>query len=525
MWWIDWERHPLIRDGHEVPSWVHTTPAAFRRVLADFRALYLRQQNPLALADYVAEHSGERLSLGIPSNWFLELLPPDQLPELHDHLLGDLLCCEKVLIPLGRCLIVTTERVVRTDFVVFWGAHAAIYVYDLPRESLALAAPHLDHLARFGLLNSECLYRRPETPYATRSPPLAVERLLACRDLESCRWLVAELGGVDLNLRTPGQRACPLKLYGLTELARHCWPFLLLSDDDLYGLRINITLKLKCAWTALGGAGRYRCTGLFHVAFLIVVDRFLALYAVCVRTGELYRVADDFAFFFRAGLLKTRVRETFSHHLRRKAAVERRALCRHVRQQYPPPRHLRFEIGAFFNVERQYRWLCRPYRFRPNMLETWDDEDLRQLRRRSRLRREARENALGRRRPDGRDGAAGGGDEDDDDGPGPARGALHPLPGPPLPPPPPVDDDDDDDDEDDGFDSDPGISDDSDLSDPADLEEELLDLRILTEQIQLAEQYLAEPTVTLAEVETRRVRDGEGAETGVVFDFGSSLPQ
>lgn len=329
------------------------------------------------MAETAQRDAGRRLSLGIPYNWYVEVQPAEELHELDDHIIGDLLCCPEVLTPIGRCVVERPGGAFeRTGLVVMMGYRTRIYIYDTKSECMVMASYHLDNLARFGLIMCECVYRCPCTPYATRYPVNVVRGLLS-RSQHAWEMLdfAAAHAGTDIALHTPGRRTRPLRLVSGFSGISDLWPFAAIPQRSARRCRMSVTLRLCCSWRVLGAVGAYRNSGYFHVSHVIIVDRFAVFYTLEIKTGELYRIADNVHEFFKGGLTKTTVFRRYDHFLRSVARVERAPRCHHVPYDVLRPSHTVYAACVQHDFSGQYAWLCRPGRFRENMMCTWDRED------------------------------------------------------------------------------------------------------------------------------------------------------
>ncbi|AEV80850.1 protein US23 [Aotine betaherpesvirus 1] len=393
MWRNRWERHwGLPRGSSEAALYCHTKRPVFLRVMEDFRYIFTHQDNRALLREYIQRRVDQKLSLGIPYNWFLQLMPEDMMPELSDQLMDDIICCEERLMPLGRCVVAVGgpgQRYEDTGLLMFLGDCCRLYLYDPRTEVINMAAENSDELARFGVIGCELMYRQPTTPYATVVPEDVVQGLLA-RDgnVEELSAYVGEHHERDVNLHTPGRRAKTLKLVANCGCLHDYWPFEAVDPWRLAACQVAITVRLRCRWYLLGAVGSYRCGGVFMVSKLVIFDRFGRIYVVVIRNGnyrspaswmhkipgETHRLADNLQEFFKAGFIKMYFRRRHEHYLRRVARLERRPKCIHAPVITLPQRTF-LQLGVGQDTERQYVWLCREGRFRPEMLTTWDAWD------------------------------------------------------------------------------------------------------------------------------------------------------
>lgn len=369
-----WDQLPVPSDP---APYCHTTRSAFLRVLSDFRDFFLLQDDLPGLRALVRRDAGRRLSLGIPHNWFLQLCPREQYAELRDHITGDLVCCDERLTLLGRCVVRLGADVYDgTGLAVFLGRQTRIYVYDLRDEATVLVAPDLDKLARFGIVGCEYLYRHHRTPRVTSTPTrLVAGLLLRQNDASALSTFARDNRGRDVHLHTPGYRALPMKLLGSFEDLVDFWPFGAMRMAELRDCEAEITERLCCRWHLFAAVGFYDAGSAFNVLHVLTVDRFGALYTLDVTERDLYRVADDLEIFLRSGIAKTLVPpHRFDSGMRGVARVERPPICPHRIGGATVPSFADFDLYLSGDYARQYRWLCRNDRFKPDM-RTWDADD------------------------------------------------------------------------------------------------------------------------------------------------------
>lgn len=383
MLWIDWERSRPPSDGHADTAYCHATYRTFLRVMRDFRDFYLVQDDPAAISRLTRQLDGRRLSLGIPHTWFLEIRPPQRLPVLPSDAIQRLSPEVQDVIPVGVCVVLCTDGPPKEPgFVVFMGPGSRLYLYDPETETLVLVAAHLDHLARFGLIQCECLYRFEGTPYATRYPEDVVNGLVSrSTDFSALSSFIAARSGTDINLHTPARRARCLKLFADRERACEHWPFAAIPSDELQKLWNAVTLRLCCRWVPLGLIGGYRYGGLFHGSYLLVIDIFCSIYAVAVSSGEFIRIADDVCELLKGGLTRFHARRRYQPWELQKRRLDPEPLI-----AYPPRESWRRgpdtrEQDNVREFSLQLDFLCREGRFRPDMLRTRDVEDANVIRR------------------------------------------------------------------------------------------------------------------------------------------------
>ncbi|QQL09963.1 Ba204 [Baboon cytomegalovirus] len=387
MWRTRWEDGaPVFTRTDDFP-YCHTKYETYLRVMGDFRDLFLRQASIDWVRTWVREHIDQVMCLGIPCNWFVHVRPGGHLPELRDQLLDDITCCRERMAVIGKCIVWVQDRFVETELVMCMAGDTKMYIYEPSQDILILAAEHLDELARYGLLHAECVYRQPHTPYATQVPRDVVEALLqSAGDAESLAECVGAHHDQDVNLHTPGRHAETLKLLANFGCLSELWPFEAIDPYHLTECQMYLSLRLRCRWYIMGAVGSYRPGGFFEVSSVIFFDRFGRIYAVivrpytdrtshvCLAPGNVYRLADNLSEFFKGGLMKLYVRRRHEHHLRQLARLERGVRCIHLDETYRL-HFTAFDHGVSRDFARQYRWLCRPDRFRADMFTTWDGWD------------------------------------------------------------------------------------------------------------------------------------------------------
>ncbi|AEV80702.1 protein US23 [Cercopithecine betaherpesvirus 5] len=437
MWRTRWENGaPCFTRSDDFP-YCHATYETFLRVMSDFRELFLRQANFEGVRLWVREHIDQVMCLGIPSNWFVHVRPGGYMPELRDQLLDDITCCRERMAVIGKCIMWVRDRFVETELILCMAADTKMYIYEPSQDILIMVAEHLDELARYGLLHAECVYRQFHTPYATRVPQDVVMDLLRnADDADTLAQCVGAYHDRDVNLHTPGRHAETLKLLANFGCLSELWPFEAIDPYHLTECQMYLSLRLRCRWYIMGAVGAYRPGGFFEVSSVVFFDRFGRIYAVivkpytdrtshvCLAPGNVYRLADHLSEFFKGGLIKLYVRRRHEHHLRQLARLERGVRCIHLDETYRL-HFTAFDHGVSRDFARQYRWLCRPDRFRADMFTTWDGWDAFTIWHARVLRGDFVER---RRRHENRDEGA----------PPPRRRALfNPADLPPPPPPPP----------------------------------------------------------------------------------------
>ncbi|AEV80993.1 protein US23 [Saimiriine betaherpesvirus 4] len=390
MWRTRWDKSSGLPRGHaESILYCHTKRSVFLKVMEDFKDIFIHQERFSVIREFVRSNVDRRLSLGIPHNWYLQLQPEEVLPELNDRFFDDVLCCEEPLMILGQCIITKgegEEEYEHTGIFMLLGDKGRLYLYHQEDEVINMVAENADELARFGLLGCEMIYRQPSMPYATAVPDDLVQGLLArAHDPQAVNAYVSVHQERDVSLHTPGRRAKVLKLLPHFGVLHDYWPFEAVDTCRLIACHVVITLRLKCRWHLLGVIGSYRCNGVFLVSKLIILDRFGRVYVVTIRngtfrtwsykqSGEVYRVAGNLHEFFKAGFVKLYFRRRHEHYLRRVAQLERRPKCIHTPVITLPQRTF-LQLGLGHDMEKQFRWLCREGRFKPEMLMTWDTWD------------------------------------------------------------------------------------------------------------------------------------------------------
>ncbi|APT40077.1 Rh204 [macacine betaherpesvirus 3] len=439
MWRTRWEDGaPSFTRPDDFP-YCHARYDTYLRVMADFKDLFLRQANIDSVRVWVRERIDHVLCLGIPCNWFVHVRPGSHMPELRDQLLDDITCCRERMAVIGKCIMWVQDRFVETELIMCMASDTKMYIYEPSQDILILAAEHLDELARYGLLHAECVYRQFYTPYATRVPHDVVSAMLTqAHDADSLAQCVGAYHNRDVNLHTPGRHADTLKLLANFGCLSDLWPFEAIDPYHLAECQMYLSLRLRCRWYIMGAVGTYRLGGFFEVSSVVIFDRFGRIYTVivrpytdrtshvCLAPGNVYRMADTLSEFFKGGLMKLYVRRRHEHHLRTIARLERGVRCIHLDETYRL-HFTAFDHGVSRDFVRQYRWLCRPDRFRADMITTWDGWDAFTIWHT----RVLRGDFVDRRRPH----------ENRDEGAPPRRrrALFNPedLPPPPPPPPPP----------------------------------------------------------------------------------------
>ncbi|AAF99235.1 pr140 [rat cytomegalovirus strain Maastricht] len=400
-----WESLPVTGD----PSpYRHTSRSVFLRVMMGFRYFYRTQGNPATIAETASRQKGDRLLLGIPHNWFLDVGPAEQWPELRDRDLTGLVCCDETLTPVGELVVREQGLYEKTAAFLCLGTLGRVYAYDSKADAAILVSSSLDKLARFGLLHCELVYRYPRTPQTTLTPPRLVSDLLSCDTLNEVRTYCERYRDLDVALYTPGYRFQAMKVTSeFEEIAAH-WPFNAMDEDCLRRCRDTVANRLCCPWRTLGIVGEYTASSYFFARHVLVVDAFLAVYTVDATRQKFYRVADDLNELFRAGLCKS---VSFGARFDRGDRGDRRCesvtICPHVSDSIRP-------VMTEADLENEHLWLCRDDRFCADM-RTWDDADKRALRHATLHRRQRRVNGQIESRDDADDEDSSDDDDEDDD--------------------------------------------------------------------------------------------------------------
>ncbi|AGE11595.1 gp141 [Caviid betaherpesvirus 2] len=359
----------------------HASRDAFLRVMTDFKELFVAQDDPEKILEIARRRAGEKLSLGIPHDWFLELTAAEDIPQVdvYAHECSRMLCCVENLSPLGHVVVRETLEghgcYRRTKFVAFMGAENRLYFYHVMRRRLLLIALHIDHLARYGLIPSGCFVLDDGTAPVITHYSAEVYGILerTFRTPELVKFL-STISGVDVELHTPGVCTQPLKLLSHFDDLRRTWPFCAMPPADMEFCSKRITFRLRCLWFILGAVGAYHATGFFHTSHVLVVDRFGAVYALVTRDGCFYRVADNVWELFKGGLNKCYSRRCYDFKSLTICRLERPSVCRH---HLPTTvgHHKFFDVGVAHDYEKQHQWLCRDGRFREDETRVWDDVD------------------------------------------------------------------------------------------------------------------------------------------------------
>lgn len=365
-----WESLPVTGD----PSpYRHTSRKVFLRVMMAFRHFYRAQNDPAAITETASRQAGDRLTLGIPHNWFLDVAPTDQCPELRGKDLTGLVCCEEVLTPIGEMVVREQGEYERTATFLCLGTLGRVYAYDSQTDAAILVASSLDKLARFGLLHCELVYRYPRTPQVTLTPPRLVSDLLSCGGLDELRTFCEKYRGLDIALYTPGYRFQAMKVIPeFGEIAAH-WPFNAMDPDHLRRCRDVVATRLCCPWRTLAMIGEYTASSHYCARHVLIVDAFLAVYTIDATRQKFYRTADSLKELVRAGMCKSvSFGARFDRGDRGARRCESATICPHVSDPIRP-------VLASDDLENEHLWLCRDDRFYADM-RTWDDADKRALR-------------------------------------------------------------------------------------------------------------------------------------------------
>ncbi|CCE56969.1 m140 protein [Murid betaherpesvirus 1] len=361
-----WESLPVTDDP---APYRHATRSSFLRVMLAFRDFYRHQSNRGELASLVERRAGERLPLGIPHNWFVELTPASRYEELKGVDINGIVCCDEPLTVVGRIVIRNNDGYEDAGAALCLGAWTRVFVYEIQEDAMILVSPDLDKLARFGLLHCETLYRRPHLPQVTTTPHRLVVGLIMCQDdLDRVSDYCQENSGRDVALYTPGFKYQPMKLLGGVRDAARYWPLDIMNPSNLKACLDEITGRLCCFWHAFAAVGAYAPAGVFSIHHLLVIDTFGAIYTLDMQREKFYRVADGITMLLRAGMAKAiAFGARFDRPARGEGRCEMRVICPHL------PDHRKSERSEV-DYANEHEWLCRRDRFRPDM-RTWDDAD------------------------------------------------------------------------------------------------------------------------------------------------------
>nr|WEG68853.1 protein m140 [Mastomys natalensis cytomegalovirus 1]WEG68989.1 protein m140 [Mastomys natalensis cytomegalovirus 1]WEG71217.1 protein m140 [Mastomys natalensis cytomegalovirus 1] len=365
-----WEALPVTGD----PSpYRHATRSSFLRVMAAFKDFYRAQGNHNAMREIVRKRAGDRLELGIPSSFYVQLIPKEEYVEMRDIDLSNLVCCKEKVTVLGRIVIKKGDDFIETSIALCIGSWTRIYTYEQSEDALVLVAPDLDKLARFGLIHCESIYRTSYLPQATVDPPkIVAELLLNQNDPDKIMELGRKYFGVDVTLYTPGYRYTPMKLISEFKDVTWFWPFNAMRPDYLETCKNGITTRLCCRWHAFAVTGAYSPGSFFNARHVLIMDRFSVIYTLDTLRQKLYRLADNMTMLMHSGLCKDiAYGARFDRKRRNEERVESCTICPHGRDSSRENRDEKTH-------DHQFQWLCRNGRFRSDMT-TWDCDDKRAL--------------------------------------------------------------------------------------------------------------------------------------------------
>nr|WEG69816.1 protein m140 [Mastomys natalensis cytomegalovirus 3]WEG69956.1 protein m140 [Mastomys natalensis cytomegalovirus 3]WEG70096.1 protein m140 [Mastomys natalensis cytomegalovirus 3]WEG70236.1 protein m140 [Mastomys natalensis cytomegalovirus 3]WEG70376.1 protein m140 [Mastomys natalensis cytomegalovirus 3] len=347
----------------------HATKSSFLRVMLDFRDFYRTQGNPDAITAVVNNRIGDRLRLGIPHNWYVELLPQDKYEQLRDVSLSDLVCCEERITVLGKVVMQEGDIYKDVGAALCLGQWGRVYIYEISEDALILVSYDIDKLARFGLIHCETLYRKSYLPQVTLLPHHLVSGMIMAQEsmtklAEFCRLHT----GHDIALYTPGYRYRPFKIMCDLSYVSMYWPFDNMPRTHMDFYIEEITARLSCKWQVIGAIGLYSPPSAFTIEHVLLIDYFCVVYTIDVSREKFYRVADNVSMLFRGGICKAIA--FGSRFDRNKGGIERvesRTICPHAKDF----KKLNKNEDEY---DVQHRWLCRADRFRPDM-RTWDAAD------------------------------------------------------------------------------------------------------------------------------------------------------
>lgn len=361
-----WESLPVTED----PSpYRHATRSSFLRVMFAFKDFYRARGDHESIKKIVKSRAGDRLQLGIPYNLFVELTPKDLYPELKDINLSHIVCCDEPLTVLGRLVIRNHDGNFKNiGAALCIGARGRIYVYEISEDAAILVSPDLDKMARFGFIYCETLYRSDIMPQCTMTPNKVVAGLLMCgNDMNKISEFCTEHFGIDVVMYTPGFKFQPMKLVsGFNDITWY-WPFNAMDPNEVQCYHDGITTRLCCQWKVFAIVGSYAPVSYYNVGYVMIVDTFGCIYAVDVMRQKLYRMADNMSMLFRMGLCKAiAFGARFDRNDKNAKRCESEPICPHsVREERDSDKE---------TCEMEFRWLCRTGRFRADM-RTWDYED------------------------------------------------------------------------------------------------------------------------------------------------------
>lgn len=346
----------------------HATKSTFLKVMMGFKDFYKTQGDHDAIRDVVKNRAGDRLHLGIPHNWYLELTPSERYEKIKNVDLSGIVCCDEPLVVLGRIVVRNGDEYEGTELAVCMGNWGRIYVYDIPEDAAVLVAVDLDKLARFGLIHCESIYRTVYVPNCTTVPHTIVAGLMMCHKAEEVAAFCKQQHGTDVSLYTPGYKFLPMKLLGgFHEISKY-FPFAAMDFCHVRYCYDAVTDRICCDWYAFAAIGHYAPASMFNIEHVLLIDTFGVIHTLDVSRQQIYRLADDVNMLLKAGLCKS---IAFGSRFDRADVgakrCESRVICPHVT-----------DINKTFRsecaYENEHRWLCRPDRFRSDM-RTWDEDD------------------------------------------------------------------------------------------------------------------------------------------------------
>lgn len=378
------------------------------RVLDDFETLFMSQNDPERIADYVQKHEGDVLSLGPPGNWFV-VVDPNGYGNTGDP--SSLLCCDEQLTLIGRCvrrdsgsslglhaqcedlgadsvLPNNETNVVQIEpgLALYQGTFSRYYIYDVGAHCVFLVAYELEELARYGVARFQFVYNLEDTVDVKSMKRTMYFFLLNPVTPKGVAAIAERISNDDVVVRTPGYGLSRLRVTKSLNDTFRIYPFTSMSRVTVPRWWDDITRRLCAPWYPLGCIGRHRVSlGRFHANYFVLVDWFGSVYVIDLRDPDrnVRRAADDLKMFFRIGLLNIIFdRRRFDTDLSRRARLEAPPRCPHVEERsLERMKHLLVRWGHTQdedemkeNLHRRFCWMRRTDRY-DSEHATWERYD------------------------------------------------------------------------------------------------------------------------------------------------------
>lgn len=286
-----WKTEPIVQ------------PLDRERVLRDFKPFFLTQTSERSLKKTVKRDSGNKLCIGVPTEWWLTIRPRGELPELDGRDLRPLLPTTEWIVVLG---VLQCQLSSHTSLYMAMGKDARMFVYSASEDALVLVANDMDEFSRIGLSLCEFVFRATCT--ITSMPQMAPEiwsDLLRCKTARELARCLMENRNDIIELKTPYKmESNPLKIIDKFDFFFFYWPFSAMDADRKKSVATYISKKLCARWHAFGLAGIFKSTGVFHALYMILFDDFGSLFYLSTATGEMARLANSVSDLYCLGLLK-----------------------------------------------------------------------------------------------------------------------------------------------------------------------------------------------------------------------------